>query len=86
MTEALIYDLSFNDLYVVKTDDAGLVGTCGEVYSPPPLTAVDPAMTVSTPSLPVDTAPFSEGVSSPSSTTTTSINMQQDCGAVSGLP
>ena len=57
-----------------------------EVYSPPPLTSVDPAITVSTPSLPVDTAPFSEGVSSPSSTTATSINMQQDCGSVSGPP
>ncbi len=83
---SLIYDLEIHDLYVVKTDDAGLVGACGEVYSPPPLTSVDPAMTVSTPSLPVDTAPFSEVVSSPSSTTATSINMQQDCGAVSGPP
>jgi hypothetical protein len=47
----LIYELQVDDLYIAKTDDAGLVGAYGEVHEPALLAAIDPAMTVTSPSL-----------------------------------
>jgi hypothetical protein len=75
-----ISERQINDLYIVKTDENGLVGACSEVHDPPPLTAINPDMTVASPSLPVDTT-IIPGVSSPTATITTSISTLQNCGA-----
>ena len=44
---------SIGELYAVKTDSSGLVGICDQQYNATPLHAVDPAMTILSPSLPV---------------------------------
>jgi hypothetical protein len=44
------------ELYAVKTDSGGLVGICDQQYNATPLHAIDPAMTILSPSLPVLTA------------------------------
>jgi hypothetical protein len=47
---------NIGELYAVKTDSSGLVGICDQQYNATPLHAVDPALTVLSPSLPVLTA------------------------------
>jgi len=41
------------ELYAAKTDSFGLVGICDQQYDATPLHAIDPAMTILSPSLPV---------------------------------
>ena len=41
------------ELYTVKTDSWGIVGICDQQYDATPLHAVDPALTILSPSLPV---------------------------------
>jgi hypothetical protein len=49
-------DVTFlGELYAVKTDSSGLVGTCDQQHDATPLHSVDPAMTVLASSLPVIT-------------------------------
>ncbi len=66
-------------LFVVKTDSGGLCGaTCGDVYTASSLTAVNPGLTVSSPSLPISTT-VTAYVSSPSTDQTTSVTVTRDC-------
>jgi hypothetical protein len=44
---------SIGELYAVKTDSAGLIGSCDQQHDATPLHSVDPALTVLSPSLPV---------------------------------
>jgi hypothetical protein len=44
---------SIGELYAVKTDSSGLVGICDQQYNATPLHAIDPTMTILSPSLPV---------------------------------
>jgi hypothetical protein len=47
-------DITFiGELYAVKTDSWGLVGICDQQHDATPLHAIDPAMTILSPSLPV---------------------------------
>ena len=47
-------DITFiGQLYAVKTDSSGLVGVCDQQHDATPFHAVDPAMTILSPSLPV---------------------------------
>jgi hypothetical protein len=49
-------DVTFlGELYAVKTDSSGLVGTCDQQHEATPFHFVDPAMTMLSSSLPVDT-------------------------------
>ncbi len=72
------YAAQKNELYVVKTDSSGLVGTCGSVHPATPLSAVSPGLTTVAPSLPVQTATTS-AVKSPSGTLATSITATANC-------
>jgi len=76
----LIYEIQRRDLYIVKTDDAGLALACDEVHEPPPLAAADPAMTAAAAPLPVDET-STAGVDSPGTTVDTSVSVVRDCGA-----
>ena len=60
------------ELFAVKTDGAGLVGTCNEVRPATPLTAIDPMLATIKPGLPVQTS-IGEQDDSPSTTRSTSI-------------
>jgi hypothetical protein len=44
---------SIGELYAVKTDSTGLVGICDQQHDATPLHAIDPAMTILSPSFPV---------------------------------
>jgi hypothetical protein len=44
---------SIGELYAVKTDSAGLVPDCGQLHDATPLHAIDPAVSILSPSLPV---------------------------------
>jgi hypothetical protein len=44
---------SIGELYAVKTDSAGLVADCGQLHDATPLHAIDPAVSILSPSLPV---------------------------------
>ena len=47
-------DITFlGQLYVVRTDRSGLLGNCDQLHDATPLHAIDPAMTVLSPSFPV---------------------------------
>ena len=72
------YAAQKDELYVVKTDSTGLVGTCGSVRPATPLSAINPALTTVAPSLPVQTA-TTPAVSSPSRTLATSITTTANC-------
>jgi hypothetical protein len=72
------YSTLKGELYGVKTDSAGLAGTCSDRQPATPLTAIDPALTGFTPSLPVQTA-ITPGSGSPSGTSATSISVQAEC-------
>lgn len=55
------------ELFAVKTDSSGLVGTCSQVHDATPLEAVDPALDTRVLALPVQTT---IGASAPSPSTT----------------
>jgi len=66
-------------IFVVRTDSGGLCGAgCSDVHTATVLTAFNPALTVSSPSLPVSTT-ATPGVSSPATTQTTSALVTKDC-------
>jgi hypothetical protein len=60
------------ELFAVKTDNAGLVGTCTEVRPATALDAIDPGLATIAPGLPVRTSVGQQGVS-PATTRSTSI-------------
>jgi hypothetical protein len=60
------------ELFAVKTDSAGLVGTCSEVRPATALNAIDPMLTTIAPELPVQTS-IGQQDNSPSTTRSTSI-------------
>jgi hypothetical protein len=62
-----------SELFAVKTDSAGLVGTCSQVHPATPLNAVDPGLATIAPALPVQTTIAAQG-NSPSRTQPTSIS------------
>jgi hypothetical protein len=72
------YPAQKNELYLVKTDSTGLVGTCGSVHPATPLSAISPGLTTVAPSLPVQT-PTTSAVNSPSRTLATSITTTANC-------
>jgi len=67
-------------LFVVKTDSAGLVGTCAQVQPASDLNPVDPALTTIAPGLPVQTTLPAQGTA-PATTrpTATSSNTSGQC-------
>jgi hypothetical protein len=65
-------------MFVVKTDSSGLCGSCGDVHPDLGLTAVNPRLTISPLSLPVNTT-ATPGASSPSKTRSTAIKTKKDC-------
>ena len=81
-TLALGFTENYSDgkgrLYAVKTDGAGLVGACSQVYPAPALTAIDPALTQIAPSLSITTT-RTQGGGSPSTTRTTSVGTSPQC-------
>ncbi len=72
------YANGLNELYVVKTDNAGLVKGCSEVHNATPITLVNPSLATVIPYFPVDTT-ITPDVPSPGKTLSTSIGTQQDC-------
>jgi len=62
-----------SELFAVKTDGAGLVGTCSQVHPATPLEAIDPELDTIAPALPVQTTIAAQG-NSPSRTQPTSIS------------
>ena len=66
------------ELYAVRTDNSGLVGTCNEVRNATPLQAINPALTSTAPSLGIQTAIVEIG-NSPATTLSTSIKSTRDC-------
>ena len=73
------YQIGKGELYGVKTDNAGHVGSaCSEVNHATPLSAINPALTYVAPSLPIQTT-ITPGSTSPTTTLTTSINVTSDC-------
>ena len=74
----LNYSAQKDELYAVKTDSSGLVGTCSQVHPATPLQAIDPALTAVAPSLPLATA-TTQAAGSPITTVATSIRAQTDC-------
>jgi hypothetical protein len=65
-------------LFGVRTDAAGLVGTCKDVKSATPLQVVNPALTRVAPALPVETT-ITPIDNSTTTTLSTSITTKQDC-------
>ena len=65
-------------LFVVKTDGAGLCGNCPDLHPDVGLTVVDPGLTISPLSLPINTK-ATHGVNSPSKTKSTAIQTKKDC-------
>jgi hypothetical protein len=65
-------------LFLVKTDNFGQCGICGDVHPDFGLTAVNPAVKDSPVSLPVRT-PATPGVDSPSQTRPTAVITKKDC-------
>jgi hypothetical protein len=74
----LNYSTQKDELYAVRTDSAGLAGTCGDVHPATPLQAIDPGLTAVAPSLPAAAA-ATQAASSPITTLATSIGTQTDC-------
>jgi hypothetical protein len=74
----LNYGTQKDELFAVRTDSAGLAGTCGDVHSATPLQAIDPMLAAVAPALPISMG-ATAAVSSPVSTVATSINARQDC-------
>jgi hypothetical protein len=72
------YSTLKGELYAVKTDSAGLAGTCSDLHDATPLTAINPTLTSFSPSLPVQTT-ITPGSTSPSGTSATSIGVHVDC-------
>ena len=72
------YSTQKGELYGVKTDSAGLVGTCSDVQPATPLNAIDPALTAFSPSLRAQTV-ITPGSTSPSGSSATSIGVQVEC-------
>jgi hypothetical protein len=72
------YSTLKGELYGVKTDSAGMAGTCSDLHPATPLSAIDPALAVFSPSLPAQTI-ITPGSTSPSGTSATSIRVQVDC-------
>jgi hypothetical protein len=61
------------ELFAVKTDSAGLVGSCSQVQPATPLTTIDPGLTTIAPALPVQTTSAVQD-NSPSTTQPTSVS------------
>ena len=73
------YSNGKGELYGVKTDNAGLVGSaCSEVHGATPLSAINPALAYVAPLLPIQTT-ITPGSKSPPTALTTSINVSSDC-------
>jgi hypothetical protein len=72
------YSTLKGELFAVKTDSAGLAGSCSDQHTATPLTAIDPLLVTFSPLLPVRTA-ITPGAASPSGTSATSIGTQVDC-------
>jgi len=72
------YSKGLGLLFVVKTDSSGLCGSCADVHPDVGLTVVDPGLTVSPLSLPVNTE-TTPGMNSPSQTKPTAIVAEKDC-------
>jgi hypothetical protein len=72
------YAAQKGELYAVKTDSAGVAGTCSDQHPATPLTAMNPALTAFSPSLPVLTT-TTPGSTSPSGTSATSIGVMVEC-------
>ena len=66
------------ELYTVRTDNSGLVGTCNEVRNATPLKAINPALTSTAPSLGIQAAIVEIG-NSAATTLSTSIKSTRDC-------
>jgi len=61
------------ELFAVKTDSAGLVGSCSQVHPATPLSEIDPRLATIAPALPVQTPTAAQG-DSPSTTQPASIS------------
>jgi len=72
------YTAQKEELYVVRTDSSGNAATCGDEHAGPPLQAISPQLTATTPSLPAQPT-TTQAASSPIATTATSITTQTDC-------
>ena len=64
---------SGGELFAVKTDSNGLVGSCSQVQPAPPLDTLDPGLATIAPGLPVQT-PAASQADSPSTTRPTAIS------------
>jgi hypothetical protein len=49
------------ELFAVRTDDAGLVGACGQIHPATPLDAIDPGLATVAPALPVQAQAAAQG-------------------------
>jgi hypothetical protein len=72
------YTTGKEELYVVQTNSSGNAGSCSDEYAGPPVQAISPQLSMTAPSLPVQSV-LTATAGSPIAATATSLNSQSDC-------